>query len=146
MTNLGRIFECFNDEVLLDSLFMPNTGKMYNRHWIFVHPENEILHNLRLDWHYTTEHKNLTTKWRESCEEKYFMKLFMTVNIHLEFQHGDRVFPTQVEKTEELDFLFVSLFERPCVIGRLTVKVARHSIYLFTNFVVSSHTVVVERF
>lgn len=74
------------------------------------------------------------------------MKLFMTVNIHLEFQHGDRVFPTQVEKTEELDFLFVSLFERPCVIGRLTDKVARHSIYLFTNFVVSSHTVVVERF
>lgn len=58
------------------------------------------------------------------------MKLFMTVNIHLEFQHGDRVFPTQVEKTEELDFLFVSLFERPCVIGRLTDKVARHSIYL----------------
>lgn len=32
MTKLGRIFECFNDEVLLDSLFMPNTGKMYNRH------------------------------------------------------------------------------------------------------------------
>lgn len=56
------------------------------------------------------------------------------------------VLSTQVEKTEELDFLFVSLFERPCVIGRLTDKVARHSIYLFTNFVVSSHTVVVERF
>lgn len=49
MTNLGRIFECFNDKVLLDSLFMPNTGKMYNRYLIFVHPENEILHNLRLD-------------------------------------------------------------------------------------------------
>lgn len=70
----------------------------------------------------------------------------MTVNIHLEFHHGGPVLSTQVEKTEELDFLFVSLFERPCVIGRLTDKVARHSIYLFTNFVVSSHTVVVERF
>lgn len=70
----------------------------------------------------------------------------MTVNIHLEFHHGGPVLSTQVEKTEELDFLFVSLFERPCVIGRLTVKVARHSIYLFTNFVVSSHIVVVERF
>lgn len=32
MINLGRIFECFNDEVFLDSLFMLNIGKMYNRY------------------------------------------------------------------------------------------------------------------
>lgn len=73
MINLGRIFECFNDEVFLDSLFMLNIGKMYNRYWIFVYFENEILYNLRLDWYYIIEYKNLIIKWRESCEEKYFM-------------------------------------------------------------------------
>lgn len=37
----------------------------------------------------------------------------MTENVHLEFQHEGCVLPTQAEKTEGLDFLFVSSFERP---------------------------------
>lgn len=69
------------------------------------------------------------------------MQLFMMVNIYLEFYYGGLVFFIQVEKIEELDFFFVSLFERFCVIGRLIDKVVCYSIYLFMNFVVSSYIV-----
>lgn len=78
--------------------------------------------------------------------KKYFIKLFITINIHLKFHHKNPILSTQIKKTKKLNFLFINLFKKPYIIKKLTNKITHHNIYLFTNFIINNHTIIIKHF